>query len=282
MSNVVVMTDSNATIPGNLVRDLGIEVVPIRLILDGRSFRDGVDITPDEFYRRLPSAAIPPTTSTPSVGEFAELFEGAARGADGIVAIFVASGLSSLHDNAVSAARSLGGVDIRVVDSRAATIAEGFIVLGAARAAARGADVDTVEAVAMEIRPRVRFYVFLDTFEYLHRSGRVGGLVRMMGTALQIKPVVYLVDGEVKPYARPRTRRKATERVLEAMHDEVGKRPVHAAVLHAAAADEAAALRDRVSKEFQCRELLLTEFTPVMGAHTGPGVLGVAFYAENP
>jgi DegV family protein with EDD domain len=281
LSKVVVVTDSSATIPEHLVRDLGIVVVPIRLNLDGKSYRDGIDITPSEFYRRLRATGSAPTTSAPSVGEFAAVFEDAAQGALGVVAIHVARSLSSIHDTAVTAARSIKGTDVRVVDAEAATMAHGFVVLEAARAAAAGAGIDIVEQTALEMRPRVRFYVLLDTLEYLHRGGRVGSVARLMGTALQIKPVINLVDGHIEPYARPRTRKKATARVLQAMRDEVGTLPVHVAVLHADVPDEAQELHDRVSRGFDCRELLMAEFTPVMGAHTGPGVLGVAFYAER-
>jgi len=280
VSTVVVVTDSVATVPESLVRELGIRVVPIMLNHEGRSYRDGVDLTPNEFYQLLRTSEELPTSSTPSVGDIAEVYQAAAQDSAGVVGIHVTSRLSAVYETAVLAGQSVDA-PVRVVDSRTATMAQGFVVVEAARSAAAGADLESVVARATEMTTEVRFYAFFETLEYLHRGGRIGGAAALVGNALQFKPIIHLVDGQVEPYARPRTRRRATQTLLDTMAEQVGGRPVHAAVLHADSLDDAEELRRRVADEFDCRELYVTEFTPVMGTHTGPGLLGLAFHADG-
>ena len=280
MKKVIVVTDSNATVPEALVQELDIRIVPIVLNLDGHSYRDGIDLTPGEFYCLLRANKHVPTTSAPSAGDFLRVYTAAAQDSAGVVAIHIPPQLSSIYNTAVLASQLVDGAPIHVVNSRSATMAQGFVVLEAARAAAAGADLDAVVARAEEIASKVRFFATLETLEYLYRGGRIGGVAALMGSALQIKPIVHIVDGQVELFAKPRTRRKAVRRMLQAMAEQVDGRPIHAAVMQADAAQEAEGLRQRVAEQFDCIELYVTEFTPVMGAHAGPGLLGVAFYTE--
>ncbi len=281
MRKVAIVTDSTATVPKPLLQQLDIRVVPLLLNLAGRSYRDGVDITPDEFYRLLRTSKCAPTTSAPSLGDFVRVYAAAAREADGIVSIHPPSNLSAIYNTAVKASQMVNGSQIRVVDSRSASMAQGFVVLEAARAATAGADLEAVVARANEIAAKVRFFAMLETLEYLHRGGRIGGAAALLGIMLQIKPIVHLVDGQVQPLAKPRTRTRGIRYMLQAMAEQVNGRPIHAAILQADAAREAEGLRQQVADRFPCAELHVAEFTPVMGAHTGPGVLGVAFYADK-
>ena len=280
MKKVIVVTDSNATVPEALVQELDIRIVPIVLNLDGHSYRDGIDLTPGEFYCLLRANKHVPTTSAPSAGDFLRVYTAAAQDSAGVVAIHIPPQLSSIYNTAVLASQLVDGAPIHVVNSRSATMAQGFVVLEAARAAAAGADLDAVVARAEEIASKVHFFAALETLEYLYRGGRIGGVAALMGSALQIKPIVHIVDGQVELFAKPRTRRKAVRRMLQAMAEQVDGRPIHAAVMQADAAQEAEGLRQRVAEQFDCIELYVTEFTPVMGAHAGPGLLGVAFYTE--
>jgi DegV family protein with EDD domain len=159
-------------------------------------------------------------------------------------------------------------------------MAQGFVALAAARAGRAGADLETVVSRAEEVRSRVRFFAFLETLEYLRRGGRMGAAAALMGNAIQLKPIVHIVDGQVAPLARPRTRRRATQAMLDIMAEEVADQPVHAAVLHADSVEEAQRLADRLEEDFTCLEMHVTELTPVMGSHTGPGLLGLAYYVE--
>jgi DegV family protein with EDD domain len=267
-------------LPEGLARDLDIRVVPIVLNLGDRSYRDGIDLTTSEFYNLLRASEVLPTTAAPSVGEFLKVFEEALTSAAAVVAIHVSSQVTSVHRIALMAARSIPDGRVHVLDSQSATMAEGFVALAAARAARAGADLETVLAAAEEVRSKVRFFAFLETLEYLRRGGRVNGAVAMMGNAIQLKPIFHIVDGQIVPIARPRTRRKATQAMLDLMSTEVADRPVRAAVLHADSLDDAEELRERVNDQFNCRELHVTELTPVMGTHTGPGLLGLAYHVE--
>lgn len=280
MNRVVVVTDSSVTIPKNLVKELDIRIVPLLLTFRGQTFRDGVDITPGELYRWLRANKHIPTTSAPSVGDFVRVYATAAREASGIVSIHLPLSLSATYETARMASQLVDGPQIRIVDSQSVSMAQGFVVVEAARAAAAGADLDAVVARAKEVDAKVCFFAVLETLEYLHRGGRIGGAVALLGSLLQIKPILHLVGGRVEPLAKPRTRRKAIRYMLQAMAEQVGSRPVHAAILQADAVQEAEALKQRVAEQFDCLELYVTEFTPVMGAHAGPGVLGLAFYVD--
>jgi DegV family protein with EDD domain len=276
----VVVTDSSATVPEQLARELDIHIVPMVLTLGGRSYRDGIDLTPGEFYDLLQSQEHLPTTSAASVGDFHRIYAAAARDSAGVVAIHLPPQLSSIHDTAVLASRLVDGAPIRVLNSNSVSMAQGFVVLEAARAAAAGASLDTVEARAREMMDKVHFLAILDTLEYLHRGGRIGGAAVLLGTALQIKPVLFVREGLVEPLASPRTKRKAIRLILDRIARQVGDRPLHVAVLHAGALSEARDLQRLLTMEFVCLESFLGEFTPVMGAHTGPGLLGIAYYAD--
>ncbi|MFQ6058978.1 MAG: DegV family protein [Anaerolineae bacterium] len=281
MGKIAIVTDSAACLPTELVQEYGIHIVPFGLIFGEQVFRDGVDITPNQFYHLLAEASDLPTTSQPSVGDFLRVYESLSREVEAIVSIHIPKELSGTLSTAREAARLVPQVPIRIVDSRTAVTAQGFVVLEAARMAAAGGDLDRVVARAEEMIPRVHLFAVLETLEYLHRGGRVPAVAALLGSALQIRPIFSLRDGRVDVLARVRTKTRAVERMLTMMAEKAEDRPVHAAVFHADVPEEAEALRDRVASRFNCMELYVTEFTPVMGAHTGPGVLGLALWSEE-
>jgi DegV family protein with EDD domain len=281
MNKIVVVTDSSATVPEEWVRKLKIRVVPIALVMDGQVFLDGVDLTAGDVYRWQRSNNHLPTTSSPSVGDFLRVYATAAQEATGIVSIHLSPSLSAIYNTAQTASWLVDGVSIRVVDSHTAAMGQGFVTLEAARAAAAGADLEAVVARAEEVAARIHLLATIDTLEYLHRGGRIGGAAHLLGSALQIKPILYLTDGHVDVFAKPRTKSKAIRIMLQQMAEQARGRPIHGAILHGDVPDEAEALRRQVAEQFDCAELYVTPLTPVMGAHTGPGVLGVAFYADG-
>jgi len=282
MGKIAVVTDSLANIPAELVERYHIHVIPILVMFGHETFRDGVDITPREFYRRLRESDELPTTAVPSMEEFVELYRRVGQEAEGIVSIHLSSKLSATVEVAGAAAKVLSELPIHVIDTRTAAMAQGFIVLEAARAAARGASLEEVVERARWMMPRVYIFAVLDTLEYLHRGGRIGRAAALMGSMLRIKPILYVAeDGVVDVLEKPRTKARAVRRILEIAEEKVGSKPVHMAVVHADALEEAERLRDEVASRFDCAELYVTDFTPVMGTHTGPGVLGLAFWTEE-
>jgi DegV family protein with EDD domain len=280
MQKVAVVTDSTATVPDDLLQELNIRVVPVLLLFGQQAYRDGVDIRPKEVYRLLRSGSRIPSSAAPSVGDFLRVYAGAAQEATGILSVHMSPKLSATFSVARMAGRLVDGTTVRVFDCQTAAMGQGFVVLAAARAAARGAGLDEVLHRAEEIAAKVNMFFTLDTFEYLHRGGRIGGAAALMGSVLQIRPVLYLADGHVAVFRRPRTKRRALRTILQQIEAEASAGPLHAAVLHADTPDEAEELRNTIAQRFDCAELHVAEFTPVMGAHTGPGLVGVAFYAE--
>ena len=281
-SKVVVVTDSSAYIPEEALGDLSIPVIPLWVIWGDERLRDGVDIDPPTFYSRLRTAAVFPTTSQPSAGEFENFFRETASGADGVVGAFVTSKLSGTVDNALAAKARLAELPIRVVDSLSTSMGLGFIVLAAARAAAAGKSLDEVVAVAEDIRDRVHLIFAVDTLEYLHRGGRIGGAKWLVGTALNIKPLLHITDGTIEPLAQVRTKRKAIAQMLEVVQERLGgKRIAEIAVLDVDTPEEGATVTEQVRERFGVSTVYRTTVSPAIGTHAGPGTVGIAFYAER-
>ena len=273
-----VVTDSAANIPAELIAELDIDVVPMYLKFGESVYQDGVDIPRGEFYPKLEREEVLVSTAAPSAGDYREAFDRALAGADGVVCVTVASFVSVSYEAARVAAGELEG-RVYVVDSKSASMGEGWAAIEAARLGGTGAGLDECAARAEEIASRTQLCATINTFEYLRRSGRVHALLAYAGTALNIKPVFALRGGRIEQLGRPRSRARAIDRILSETRPLGERGPVHCAVAHAAAADEAETLVERLRTEIDCAESLVTEFTPLMGAHTGPGVLGIAAWS---
>jgi len=279
---IVVVTDSSAYIPEEALGGLTIPVIPLWVMWGDENFRDGVDIDPPAFYRRLQESELFPTTSQPSAGEFEDFFRQAGVGADAIVGVFITSKLSGTVANALAAQARLSELTIRVVDSLSVSMGLGFIVLAAARAAAAGKSLDAVVAAAEEMRDRMHLLFTVDTLEYLHRGGRIGGAKWLMGTALKIKPLLHFEDGTIEPLAQVRTKRKAIAQMLEVAEERLGgKRMAEAAVIDADSPAEGDAIAEQVRERFGISPVYRAPLSPAIGTHGGPGTVGIAFYAER-
>ena len=281
MARIAIVTDSGSCVPAELLQRYHIHVVPFGLVWDGRSYRDGVDITPTEFYRRLRENNSRPTTSQPTLGDFAALYAQLGQEMDGIISVHASGELSGTVHTARLAAQQASPVPVEVIDSRTGAAAEGFVVLVAARAAAAGGSLEEVAAVAQAAIPRVGLFATLETLEYLHRGGRIGEAAALLGSRLQVHPILYLAQGQVKIAGVTHSRRKALEQMLDLMAARVGERPMCTSVFHADARQEVEHVEAMVRSRFRCQEFYITEFTPVMGAHSGPGVIGLAFCARE-
>jgi DegV family protein with EDD domain len=282
MNKIAVVTDSASNLPKEVAEGHGITVVPVCLHWNGRVYRDGVDITPDEVYRRLRTSQDLPSTAAPSVGDFLQAYLRLGQNADGIVSVHLPVELSGTISSArVAADLAKEEVTVHVLDAGTVAMGAGFVSLAAARTAHQGASLTDVVAVAQKLSPRVRVFAMLDTLEYLHRGGRIGKAAALLGIALRIKPILHINSNVVDVLAKPRTSSSAMRVMLDEMERMVGNRPVHVAVLHADAPEKARQLREQVELRFHSVEMMTCAFTPVMGTHTGPGVLGLAFYAEG-
>lgn len=282
-NKVAIITDSVACIPQEMIEKYSIEVIPIQVIFDGESYRDGVDLTPDQFYTMLRKSKKLPTTAASLPGSILEAYQKVSLYAKNILFITLSSKFSGMYNSAIVAAdmakEVLKEVEIKVIDSQTAAAAEGLVVLAAARAAAMGKDLDEVIRITTETMDKVNLYAALDTLYYLVKGGRAPKIAGLASSLLKIKPVLTIHHGEAFPLTNPRTTGGAIRRFLELIKNKIiPDQPLHVAVMHADAMDKAISLRDEISSRFDCTELFITEFTPVMGAHTGPGVIAVAFY----
>jgi len=278
---IAIVTDSTADLPPQIVEAYGIRVVPQILIMGDKTWQDGVDIDPAGFYELLQTSPHFPASSQPSVTHFERVFSELAETHDGIAAVLVSNELSGTINSATMAASNLPGAAIEIIDTRSTSMQLGFIVLAAARAADEGATLQEVAAAARALIGRAQIYFVVDTLEYLHRGGRIGAAARLFGTALNLKPVLQICDGIVHPLAKVRSKRKALERVLTLVAEQISPDDVvHMAVLHVAARQEAENLAEQLVARFQPAEMVYTECGPVIGTHAGPGTVGVAFYKE--
>lgn len=281
MQKVAVVTDSSACLPPALAASNGIEVVPFTLTFVDTEYRDGTGDS-DEFYRLLRGAKRPPTTAAPSPADFAAGIRSAASNAASVLCITLPANLSSAHEacqQAVKAMRQeLPETPVRCIAARAVAAGQGLIALDVARAAARGADLAATLDLAERLARQVHFFAFLDSLEYLARGGHVPKVAAWLGGIIGLRLVLTAPDGDVRRITQARSRRAATERLLTLVerHNPTGE-PIQAMVMHAGVPGEAESLRRVVASRFACKEVHITQFTPVMGAHSGPGVLGIAF-----
>lgn len=287
MTQVAVVTDSASCIPTTLKQALGIFEIPFELVWDGVVYRDGIDILPEEFYHRFRAqnqllSHTHPTTSQPPLGAFVSLYTQLSQQYEGIVSIHVAGEMTGTVRTAQLAADQMNHFPICVLDSHTATIAEGFVVIAAARAAAQGGRIDQVVAAAQHVIDQVDFFATLKSLEYIHRGGRLGEAATLIGSQLKIVPILNLKNGRVSVVRITRSWKHALEEIIELSIEQLkDKTNVHASVFHADAHEEAPWLKEQLLAHIPCAEFYITEFTPVMGAHTGPDVVGVAFYAND-
>jgi DegV family protein with EDD domain len=281
-----VVVDSGSCLPPDLLAKWHITSVPHQLIVGQRTFLDGVDIQPGQFYRMLNEqhrSAF--TTAAPQPQHFLDAFLKAGERAPNVLCLTLSANFSATYRSACAALElangRLSGLRVEVVDSQTAAGGSGLIALAAARWSSMGHSFDQVIAEVHNLEPKVNLLAFLDTLRYLNRGGRARRLGAWAGTLLGIKPLTELRLGEARMVGRPRNRAKATAGLLDLMGQRVGRKPVVVNVMEAGAPNDAAALARRVETEFSCRELFISQFTPVMGLHTGPGLLGVAFYVDD-
>lgn len=276
---VAVVTDSTANIPDDLLEQYNIRVIPLTVNWAGESLLDNVDIKTDEFYNRLATAKEMPTTSQPSVGQFMEFFSEVSATADTIVGIFISEPLSGTLDSARAAKAEMPDLALEIVDSRTTAAALALIVLAAARMADEGKDYQEIAAAARAMVPKTRLLFLVDTLEFLHRGGRIGGAQRLIGSVLSIKPILHIDDGRVESLTSVRTQKKAIARLLQLVGENTNWSPnAHYGIMDAQSPDTADVVMNKIKEHGASAEMLRSSISPVVGTHTGPGCVGVAFY----
>ncbi len=274
---VALVTDSTCNIPLDLAAERHIYVAPLYVLWGDKSYRDGVDITEPQLFRRLAVARELPKTSQVSPQDFADLYRHArtAENAEAVVCGVVSSGISGTYASAIQACEMVD-FPVHVVDTQQVSWALGFPVLAGARARDAGQSAEAVAETIRETATRSHVLFIVESLDYLHRGGRIGGASRLLGTALNIKPVLELRDGVVNPVDKVRTRKRATEHILTHIGQIAGGRPiVRVGIIHGDVEDEALALRDAAVARYSPSEIYVTFATAVLGVHVGPGALGI-------
>jgi DegV family protein with EDD domain len=281
MSRTVLVTDSTAYIPDDLVNKYGIMVAPQILLWGEESFLDGVNISPAEFYARLQTTDVMPTSSQVTIPYFIDLFKPLVEEGANILAILISEKLSGTIQSAVQARKEFPGAKIEIVDSKSTAMELGFQVLAAARALEAGKSFDEVLALAQNAKEHTGVYFAVETLEFLHRGGRIGGASKLLGTALNIKPLLAVIDGRVESIEKVRTKSKAYTRLLDVIAEKIdGKPNLRLATLHAAAEEDAKALLAEAEERFDPIETIVAEVSPVVGTHAGPGTCGLAYSVD--
>ena len=280
MSEFAIVTDSSAYLPIDILSQYDICVAPQILIWGQQTYQDGVDITPTEFYQRLQKSTVNPTTSQVTPATFHKIFKKLLDEGKDILAILISDKLSGTVASANQASEMLPGARIEVVDSNSTAMAMGFIVLAAARAAQSGASLSECKALAQKAVSHVGVVFAVDTLEYLHRGGRIGGGARFLGTALNLKPILELRDGRIEALERVRTRKKSLTRLIELVEERLaGRSPIRLASLHANAPEDAKNLLAEAANRLGAVESIFSDVSPVIGTHAGPGTVGLAYMA---
>lgn len=275
-TKVKIVTDSTAYLLPQDIAKYDIHVVPLRVIIDGRDFAEGVDITNEDFYRKLASYRGVPGTSQPPVSDFLKVYDKLTSSGYDILSIHISGKLSGTVTSAMTASSAFPQARIEVVDWL--SMGMGLLVTAAARAAEQGQELSQIKATIKRIADNTTIIGTLDTLKYLNAGGRAGAKVSI-ANFLKIKPVLALDNGAIKILAKPRSRSKAIQCMLQFVEQRVNKNDVmHGAVVHAMAYEEALMVEDTIRDHYNCAELYLIELGPIFGAHTGPGALGIDFY----
>jgi DegV family protein with EDD domain len=280
---VALLTDSTCDIPAEFLTKYDIQVVPLTIIWGREQFQDGVSLTPEDFYQRLDTDPILPTTSQPTPQQMVQAYETAQKnGAEEILIITISKAMSGTHESAKAAAEMVD-IPVKVLDSKANSMSLGWQVLAAARAREEGGDLQAMVNAADKTRDTMVYIITLDTLEYLHKGGRIGGASHFIGNLLNLKPQISVdhKSGEVAGGRRSRTRKKALADLYADFFAQIDlERPLRIAVLHNAALEEAQTLAEKIKAEIHPKEIIISIVSPVLGVHTGPRAVAICGYTE--
>lgn len=277
---VAIVTDGACSISPARGEELGIHIAPVYVTFGDKTYRAGMDLEDTEFYKLLEASKKLPTTAQPTAADFVNLYDKLADEVDEIITIVISHHMSATIQSAEMANEQFNKIPVHIVDSGSVSLGLGMLSLAAARAAAQGQDAQAIMHLVENIKHRINVIFTVDTLEYLHKGGRIGGATAFLGSALSIKPILYIKDGRIEPLEKQRTRKRSIARLLDLMESKVGSSEVHVAILHGNIPDEAKELEQKIRSKFNCVELFTSEMGPVIGVHAGPGTLGLVFYSD--
>ena len=278
---VAIVTDGACSLTPAQGEQFGIHIAPVYVAFGEKTYRAGIDLDNEGFYRFLSSSKKLPTTAQPTTADFVNIYNQLAEEAEEIITIVISHHMSATIQSAEMARNLFDKVPVHIVDSETVSLGLGMMAIAAARAAEQGQDAQAVLNLVESIKQKMNVIFTVNTLEYLYKGGRIGGATAFLGTALDIKPILYIKNGRIEPLERQRTRKRSVSRLLALMEQSVGKQPVHVAILHGNASEEARQLKQSIQSQFNCVELISSDMGPVIGVHAGPGTLGLVFYTSD-
>ncbi len=279
-NKVALITDSTAYIPRDWIDKYGIKVAPSVVIWDGEELRDWYDITAEEFFNRLENSSSLPTTSQPTPAYFKALYDELAAEGKDILGVHISHKLSGTFSSAEQAKAMLPEANIENVDTLSASMGEGWPLLMAVKATQDGKTLAECKQIVEDASKHTGILLTVNTLEFLHRGGRIGGAKRLLGSALNLKPLLQVVDGQIEPAENVRTRKKSLNRLAELAVERIGdQRPIYMAAIHANAMEDAEMVLEQIAEKLPLKARIVTNVAPTVGTHTGPGTVGIAYMA---
>jgi len=280
MSKIQIVTDSTADLSIDLIKQFNITVVPLRVNFDQETFLEGKELSPKDFYQKLTTVEKLPTTSQPSPGDFAAVYqELAANGVKEIISIHLSKELSGTYQSALLAKSMVAEqIKVTVIDSKLVSMGLGLVVLAAARAAREEKTQEEICKIIFEVQNKIKTFFVVDTLEYLQKGGRIGKASSIVGTLLNIKPILTIADGEVHTFEKIRGKGKALDRIMEIANENIQGKKVQCAITHSNCLDTALKLHEKILNELNCTEIYISDIGAVVGTHVGPGTVALMFY----
>jgi len=282
MNKIAFITDSTAYLSPAFVKENEITVIPLNLHWDDTNYRDSVNITPSKFYEMLAKSKTIPTTSQPTYGEFEVIIKELSQTNEAIIAVLISSGISGTVDSALMAQKHLSDIALEVVDSKTTSAGLALLVKALVGARSKGANSAEIVALANKIIDNMGIFFMVDTMEYLYKGGRIGGASRFLGSALDIKPILFLTkEGKIDALEKVRTKKKAVQRLMDLAVEKAAGKKARVGVIHAQVPDDAEQVKQALAQRMDCVEMEVYELSPVIGTHVGPGTLGIAVHAVD-
>ncbi|HZW67923.1 MAG TPA: DegV family protein [Pseudogracilibacillus sp.] len=278
---IAVVTDSTSYIPQEVIDKLNIHVIPLSVNFGEETYAENIEISTDKFYEKLQEEKALPTTSQPAIGAFIELYEKLEQSYDAVISIHISKKLSGTFETAKSAGNMMEKLQVHAYDTEYSAMPQGFYVIRAAELANEGQDIASIIQALNELRKNIRAYFMVDDLIHLQRGGRLSGAQALLGSLLNIKPILHIVEGSIVPYEKVRTKKRALRRIVKMLEDDVQTKRVQRVVfIHGNNEKEALKLRDDFQAKYPNIETMISYFGPVVGTHLGEGSLGITWYKQ--